>query len=87
VKWARAYLDQLGRSQALTSERAEALTVALDRSEQILASGTSDRGRTSGQLDAFATELERDSVGATGRDQARLRSLAETVKGVADSLR
>ncbi len=84
---ARAYLDQLGRSQALTSERAAALTLALDRAEQILASGTSDRGRTSGQLDAFATELKRDSIGATGRDQARLRSLAETVKGVADRLR
>ena len=84
---ARAYLDQLGRSQALTSERAEALTVALDRAEQNLASGISDGGRTSGQLDAFATELERDSVGVTGRDQARLRSLAETVKGVADSIR
>ncbi len=84
---ARAYLDQLGRSRALTSERAEALTEALDRAEQILASGTSDKGRTSGQLDAFATELERDSAGAGRRDQARLRSLAETVKGVADSLR
>ena len=84
---ARAYLDQLGRSQALTSERAEALKVALDRAEQILAGGTSDGDRTSGQLDAFATELESDSVGAAGRDQARLRSLAETVKGVADSLR
>ena len=84
---ARAYLDQLGRSRALTSERAEALKVALDRAEKILAGGTSDGGRTSGRLDAFATELERDSGEATGRDQARLRSLAETVKGVADSLR
>ena len=84
---ARAYLDQLGRSRALTSERAEALTVALDRAEQILAGGTSDSGQTLGQLDVFASELERDSVGATGRDQARLQTLAETVKGVADSLR
>jgi uncharacterized protein (DUF305 family) len=84
---ARAYLDQLGRSQALTSQRAEALTAALDRAEQILAGGTSDGGRTSGQLDTFATELERDSGETMGRDQVRLRALAETVKRIANSLR
>ena len=84
---ARAYLDQLGRSHAITAERAEALTEALDRAEQILAGGTADGGRTSGELDTFATELERDRNEAMERDKARLESLAETVKGVANSLR
>ena len=84
---ARAYLDQLGRSDAIPSERAEALTVALELADQILASGTSDGAGTSDQFDAFATDLERDSVAASGRDQARLHSLAQTVKGIADSLR
>ena len=84
---ARAYLDQLGRSDAIPSERAEALTVALELADQILASGTSDGAGTSDQLDALATDLEGDSDAASGRDQARLQSLAQTVKGIAESLR
>jgi uncharacterized protein (DUF305 family) len=84
---ARAYLDQLGRSRVLASERADALTAALDRAEQVLESGASDEGRTSSQLERLAAELERDGVAATGRDQARLQSLAGTLKGVAKLLR
>jgi len=84
---ARAYLDQLGRSSAISSERAEALTAALERADQILANRTSDGGGASDQLDAFATDLEGDSAAASGRDQARLHALAETVKGIAESLR
>ncbi len=71
---ARAYLDQLGRTGTVQEERAQALTSALD-------------GGAADQLDALANELERDSAGASARDGARLRSLAETVKGVAESLR
>jgi len=84
---ARAYLDQLGRSDAIPSKRAEALTAALELADQILANGTSDGAGTSDQLDAFATDLEGDSAAASGRDQARLHSLAQTVKGIAESLR
>ena len=73
---ARAYIDQLTRNQAIPTERAEALRAALARGAQ---------GST--QLAALATELERDSVGATGRDQARLTSLADTVKAIAESSR
>lgn len=73
---ARAYLDQLTRNQAISTERAVALTSALERGD-----GASE------QLDALATELERDAASASGRDQARLRSLAETVKGIAESRR
>ena len=73
---ARAYLDQLTRSQAISTERAEALTSALDRGD-----GASD------QLDALATELERDAAGASGRDQTRLHALAQTVHGIAESRR
>jgi len=84
---ARAYLDQLGRNKAIPAERADALTAALDRADQIQASGTEAGGGVSEQLDALVTELELDIAGASGRDQARLRSLAETVKGLAESLR
>jgi uncharacterized protein (DUF305 family) len=84
---ARAYLDQLGRSQALASERADALNAALDRAEKALGGGTSDEGGASRELDLLANELDRDGAAVTGRDQARLRSLVETLKGIADSLR
>jgi hypothetical protein len=84
---ARAYLDQLGRSQAIPPERARALTAGLDQAKEILASETRMDGDVARRLDALAVELGGDSVGAAGRDQARLRSLAETVKGIAASLR
>jgi len=63
------------------------LAAALDRADQIQASETEAGGGVSEQLDALATELELDIAGASGRDQARLRSLAETAKGLAESLR
>jgi len=84
---ARAYLDQLGRSRAISSERALELTSGLDRAKEILASETRVDGKVARRLDALAAELEGDSVAAAGRDQARLRSLASTVKGIAESLR
>jgi len=84
---ARAYLDQLGRSDAIAAERVDALVAALERADRILEDDTQDGGPTSSELDALATELENDSAAASGRSQARLRSLAETVKGVAESLR
>ena len=84
---ARAYLDQLGRSDAIAAERVDALVAALERADRILADDTQDGGPTSSELDALATEIENDTAAASGRSQVRLRSLAETVKGVAESLR
>jgi hypothetical protein len=63
------------------------LTAGLDQAKEILASETRMDGDVARRLDALAVELGGDSVGAAGRDQARLRSLAETVKGIAASLR
>ncbi len=84
---ARAYLDQLGRSRAIPPERARALTSGLGRADEILASETRMDEEIARRLDALAAELQGDSVRAAGRDQARLHSLAETVKGIAESLR
>jgi hypothetical protein len=39
------------------------------------------------ELDSFASALERESAGASGRDQAQLMALAGTLKGLAASLR
>jgi hypothetical protein len=84
---ARAYLDQLEKNRALSPERARALTDGLERADEVLASEARRDEETSHRLDAIAAELEGESARAAGRDQARLRSLAETVKGIAKSLR
>jgi hypothetical protein len=84
---ARAYLDQLGRSRAIRPERARTLTSALDRAAGVLSSDNRRDEDVARRLDSLAAELERDRAAAAGRDQARLQSLAETVKGIAKSLR
>ncbi len=84
---ARAYLDQLGRSRAMIPERARRLTEALDRADDILQSESRVGRDVAARLDTLAAEIERDGVGASGRDQVRLQSLAGTVKGIAQSLR
>jgi hypothetical protein len=83
---ARAYLDQLGRSNALRPERARTITAALDQADAASNEKRKDAG-VARRLDTIATELESDRAAASGRDQARLQSLAETVKGIAKSLR
>ena len=84
---ARAYLDQLIRSQALTTESVAALTEVLAIAEQDLDSGTPGEGRTAERLDKLVAELEGAGEEVGERDQARLRSLAETLESVAARLR
>ncbi len=82
---AHALLDQLGRTNSLAPARADALTAALTRADRVLKDKTTDPA-LSRELDTIATALETEGASATGRSQARLRSLAETVKGIAASL-
>jgi len=82
---ARAYLDQLTRSKAIEPERARAVRSALDRADD----ARSSRGKSQAaidQLDGLTAQLDRDAAAAVGRDAARLRSLAATLKGVAAKL-
>ena len=74
VTVARAYLDQLNRSKGLPAARAGEVRAALDRADR---SGAGD------QLNAQATQLERDAGSASARDARTMRSLAETLKGLA----
>ncbi len=83
---ARAYLDQLGRSRAIRPDRARTLTSALGRAEAASSEKRKDEDAAR-RLDTIAAELESEGAAASGRDQARLQSLAETVKGIAKSLR
>ncbi|RUA02760.1 MAG: DUF305 domain-containing protein [Candidatus Neomarinimicrobiota bacterium] len=84
---ARVYLDQLGRSDAIAAERRVALSDLLDRTDQTLADGSRTDAAIAEQLDTAAAALERDSAGASGRNQKRLRSLAETLTNLAERLR
>jgi len=63
---ARAYLDQLTRSKAISAERARAANAALGRSDRA-------------QLDALVTALEADAKAAAGADAARIRSLSDII--------
>ena len=84
---ARVYLDQLGRSDTIAAERHEALSNLLDRTDQVLANGSRTDAAIAAQLDTAAAALERDSAGASGRNQKRLRSFAETLTSLAERLR
>ena len=84
---ARVYLDQLGRSNTIAAERRVALSDLLDRTDQTLADGSRTDAAIAEQLDTAAAALERDSAGASGRNQKRLRSLAETLTNLAERLR
>jgi len=83
---ARAYLDQLNRSHGIQPERARALKAALDRADGAHA-GNKDAVAAAGQLDALASQLETDAAASRGRDAARLRALAQTIKGATAKLR
>ena len=84
---ARAYVDQLARSEGIPPERADALRAALGRADQLQTGRESDAAATLDELDALATQLERDGAAASVVDAVRLQSLAATLKGFAAKLR
>jgi hypothetical protein len=84
---ARAYLDQLARSRSIQPERARAVKAALDRADGLRTGQEKGAAALVGQLDALAAQLESDAGAASGRDAARLRSLAATIKGRTAKLR
>jgi hypothetical protein len=83
---ARAYLDQLKRSKAVTAARADAISATLDRADRVTPRDK-DAAAAATALTTLAADLERDAPAATGRDGSRMRALAETVKGRAAQLR
>jgi hypothetical protein len=79
---AKAYLDQLTRSQGISSARVSAVKAAIDRADR-----NNPDGAALDQLDTLANQLEQDAASATGRDADRLRALAATIKGRTARLR
>jgi hypothetical protein len=76
---ARAYLDQLTRSNAIEPELARRIAGTLGRYEKMR---TEEHNRANDALrDSLLTELERVAGSASPVDAARLRSLAARMKG------
>jgi hypothetical protein len=84
---ARAYLDQLGRTNAISAERAKAVRDSLAKVDELRTGKERDAATRLDALTALATQLEADAKTKTGRDAMRLTALADTLKGRAASLR
>jgi hypothetical protein len=81
---ARAYIDQLNRSDALDRAVVAELDKALDSSASTLERGARDR-RLARSLSKLARNLDDDSSDAT--TNKRRAELAETLRGIAERLR
>ena len=81
---ARAYIDQLQRSQSLSPAKVTELAAALERASASLDKGRRDKA-TAKQLKKLAAKLPADSGDAKTRE--RLRALGETLDGIAKRLR
>ena len=84
---ARAYLDQLNRSNAIAADRAAAVKSALDDVDGLRTGQERNAADILARVEGVAGQLERDAAQASGRDAERLRALADTMKGRAARLR
>jgi hypothetical protein len=84
---ARAYLDQLTRTKAITPARVSAVRDALARADALRTGRPRDAAARLERLDALATQLESDAAAAAGRDATRMRALAMTMKEMKATLR
>jgi hypothetical protein len=84
---ALAYLDQLARTNRMPAERARAVRTALDRADDVRSARDRNASPAADQLDSLATQIEGEAGSASGRDQARLKALAATLKARAARLR
>jgi hypothetical protein len=87
VTVARAYVDQLTRTNGLKPERLREVKAALDRADNLRTGQERGAAATLEQLDALATQVEGDAGAASGRDAMRLKALAATIKGRTAALR
>jgi hypothetical protein len=81
-----AYVDQLTRSKGIQPQRVKAVRAAMERADGTRAGSSSARGIVV-QLTTVAAEVEKDAAASSGRDAIRLRTLADTMKRRAASLR
>ena len=84
---ARAYLDQLGRTSAISAERARAIRDSLSKVDELRTGKERNAAQALDALTAVAAQVEADAKSKTGRDAMRLTALAETLKGRAAAMR
>ena len=84
---ARAYLDQLGRTNAISAERARAVRDSLAKVDDLRTGKERNAAQALDALTALAAQVEADAKAKTGRDAMRLTALAETLKGRAAAMR
>ena len=84
---ARAYLDQLARTKAISPARASSVRADMERADGVRSGRPSDAATVAERLEVLASHLEGDAAAATGPDATRLRLLAGTVKARAAELR
>jgi hypothetical protein len=79
---ARAYLDQLTRTNGILPARAAAVKAALGGMDGIRTGRERNAAALLKRLETVGTDLESDARAAAARDAVRLRSLAATIKGI-----
>ncbi len=84
---ARAYVDQLARTNAIPPERARTIMDVLSRIAKIRSNRDKNAAVILKDLDPLIAQLNADAGKATSRDSVRLTSLTGTMKGIAAKLR
>ncbi len=84
---ALAYVDQLTRSKGLAPDRIRAVKSALNKADELRTGQEKSAPAVLEQLDTLAKQIDGDAAAASGRDAARMKALAETIKGRAARLR
>ena len=84
---ARAYVDQLTRSHGIQPDRARAVRSALEKVDGLRSGQDKNASAVLEQVDALAKQIDTDAGAASGRDAARLKALASTLRGRAAKLR
>jgi hypothetical protein len=84
---ALAYLDQLTRSKAMAADRVRAVRTAFERADAVRSGDQKASAAAADQLDALSRQVESDASAGSGREQARFRALALTMKARATKVR
>ena len=82
---ARAYLDQLLRSEVVTSDRAEDLSAALSDAQERLDNNDRDE-RVAGKLRSLAVSFDTEAESMRGRTRDRFELLSESLEAIAERL-
>ena len=84
---ARAYLDQLARSDTLGADRRASLSSLLDRVDEAGGAAAGTDPALAAELTAAAQALGDDPADAEGRTGERLRALGDTLRALSNRLR